>query len=154
MTDNFPRNAAETKVPLHKNDSQLVFPPLSSMHHQTKVLKLRKQQPNPTPPHQSSFTSHPQALFQPLPRTRPIDNSINPHIHTRQSRLVAPLRMISLMLRLIRISATPTHGVVAVRAARVLTGAVCIIFSLHVVDANAAVIGVLGIVRTASTQLV
>lgn len=65
--------------------------------------------------------------------------------------------MISLVLRLrlICISATqrsPTHGIVAVGAARVLTSAVCVIFSLQIVDADAAVIGVLGIVPTGAVS--
>ena len=78
-----------------------------------------------------------------LPRSRSIDDGFNTHIHTSQPALMALISL--LRLRLIPVSA---QGVVAIGAARVLARAVCIKFSLEVVDADAAVIGVVGIVRT------
>jgi hypothetical protein len=54
-----------------------------------------------------------------------------------------------LLLRLlVSISATPTHGIIAIGAAGVHAGTICVILSFEIVDADAGVIGVAWIVRT------
>ena len=90
--------------------------------------------------------TRPPALQSPPRPSRPIDDRIDPHIHTWQTPIIAVMILLSLVLiPHIRVART------LCRRAATLTGAICIILSAQIIDADAAVIRV--VVRTSAHAL-